>query len=214
MIVTSNILNSKPITSKFFSFKDLGTVSVDDGQLAESELLNNHSPGNVDLLIYSRDSPVVSVGKFSDLSDVIGYSHRIVRRISGGSSIFSDKTQIVYAMVFDRNAVESKEDAYAVACELIVKVLNYLGIDAKYKSPNDVIVNGYKISGSAQYRDGSVVMVHGSLILSNESEIQKHIRMKTGDYKGVISVRTLNDKIKREDVSKAFVRIYSDLFLL
>lgn len=207
-----NPLISKPISSESFSYTDLGIVSVDNGINAESDLLNNHKHGNVDVLIYTRNEPVVSVGKFSDLSDVRNKNVKTVRRISGGSSIFSDENQIVYAIVFDTDLIKTKELAYSVACGFIVNVLNSLGIEAEYKQPNDVTVNGYKISGSAQYRDDEKTMVHGSLILDNEESIPDYIEMKTGQYPGVISIKTINEKLKRENVSEAFLDVYLRTF--
>ena len=50
-----------------------------------------------------------------------------------------------------------------------MRTLAHLGIKAEYKPRNDVLVNGMKISGCAQYRDRERILHHGTLILRLDS---------------------------------------------
>ena len=52
-----------------------------------------------------------------------------------------------------------------MVCSAIIAGLASLGVKAEYKPINDVLVDGAKISGSAQMRRWGVVLQHGTLIL-------------------------------------------------
>lgn len=122
------------------------------------------------LMIYTRDQITISLGRFSpedsyDQEYARSNGMAVVRRISGGSPIFTDRGQITITYVSPRENFPSKESSYEYFGKCLVEALNSLDIKAEYKPVNDVLLNGKKISGSAQYRDEKTVLMHGSLIL-------------------------------------------------
>ena len=151
---------------------DLGIITPEEGLMAEERILRE---GRDSILIYTRDRPTVSLGRFNTLGDYVDveFAERndiaIVRRISGGSAIYSDSNQLVFSVVTDRSRFASKMDSYEVLCDRLVRTLAHLGIEAEYKPRNDVLVNGMKISGCAQYRDRERILHHGTMILRLDS---------------------------------------------
>jgi lipoate-protein ligase A len=50
-------------------------------------------------------------------------------------------------------------------CDAIVMSINRLGFNASFIPLNDIVVNGKKVSGSAQTRRNGVLLQHGTLLL-------------------------------------------------
>ncbi len=126
------------------------------------------------LHLYVRDRPTVSLGYFEKLEAAVDQQALLdervflVRRMSGGSTIFTDQGQLIFSLTVDQGAIPKPEDAYALTCGVIVNALRSLGVQAEHKPPNDIIVNGRKISGSAQTRKKGMLMVHGTLLVDTD----------------------------------------------
>ncbi len=126
------------------------------------------------LHLYIRDRPTVSLGYFEKLEAAVDQQVLLdegvflVRRMSGGSTIYTDQGQLIFSLTVDQGAIPKPEDAYALTCGVIVKALSSLGVQAEHKPPNDIIVSGRKISGSAQTRKKGMLMVHGTLLVDTD----------------------------------------------
>lgn len=198
-------------------FRDLGTVSPQEGMIAEEQMFN--SPGSPSLIIYTRDRPTVSLGRFNDECQSINRNFiddrniEVIRRISGGSAIYCDSGQITFSVAVDRDRFGTKEESYRFLCECLTETLKILGADASYKPVNDVLVNGNKISGCAQYRNRARLLHHGSLILSldRESMDGSLIPLKERKY-GMTSLEGALGYIpERERICEAFREGFADL---
>lgn len=133
------------------------------------------------LHFYRRNSPTISLGYFERIAECVDVEAArrsgvaLVRRMSGGSSIYTDPDQIVYAVVVDQISVpESPQETFRLLCQGVIAGLRELGIEAQFKPVNDVLVRGRKISGSAQIRRHGAVLQHGTLIVRAD-----HDRMLT-----------------------------------
>ncbi len=126
------------------------------------------------LHLYVRDRPTVSLGYFEkvdaaiDPQALLDENVFLVRRMSGGSTIYTDQGQLIFSLTIDQGAVPRPEDAYALTCGVIVNALRSLGVEAEHKPPNDIVVQGRKISGSAQTRKMGMLMVHGTLLVDTD----------------------------------------------
>ena len=201
-------------------FIDLGTVDPCIGACAEQALFESHKNA---LMIYSRNRPTISLGRFGDVEESIYIDNAkennivVIRRLSGGSAIFCDEGQLTYSVVLERDRFDSKKEAYKAICGCVVASLTLLGIRAVYKPMNDVLVDGKKISGSAQYRDQGRLMQHGSIILRlNQKTMDSVLRpLKERKYPGLTSVEEALGKIpRREDVISAFINGFSTLEMI
>jgi len=156
---------------------------VDSGQChplysvaLEEAILESCSKGLMPptLHLYVRDRPTVSLGYFEKVETAIDQQALmaegvfLVRRMSGGSTIFTDQGQLIFSLTVDQGAIPKPEDAYALTCGVVVNALRSLGVQAEHKPPNDIIVNGRKISGSAQTRKRGMLMVHGTLLVDTD----------------------------------------------
>jgi len=140
----------------------------------------------------------------------------LVRRMSGGSTIFTDEGQLIFSLTVDQRAVPRPGDAYALTCGVLVKALRTLGINAEHKPPNDVVVDGKKISGSAQTRKRGMLMVHGTVLVdTNLDRMVRVIRPRQDKHsrtrREMTSIKEeLGRTISMDEVKDALVMAFSE----
>lgn len=193
-------------------FTDLGIVSPEYGAAADAvvfdEVSEHRSPAT--LHIYSRNRTTISLGRFRDFDidvnkDVLEDPDiSVVRRISGGSTILTGTCQIIYSLTLE-DIFLNKKDSYSKICACVASALNSLGLDAAYKEPNDILVQGMKISGGAQYRAKGFLIQHGTVITEPEPLIDTAlIQIKDRKYSRTTSMsECLGYSILRGDVVNA-----------
>lgn len=113
--------------------------------------------GTDTIRFYSRSRPAVALGYSRPFIDA--KSVDIVRRTTGGGTTYHEKNDLTYSIV------SSKIKSYHDACKGIILGLKFLGLSAKFKEPNDVLVDGKKISGCAQARRFGTVLHQGTLLV-------------------------------------------------
>ena len=178
---------------------------------------------------YSWDPSAVSIGYFQSIEEEVDLEEAksrrvdVVRRITGGGAVFHDKDgEVTYSIVlpYGHPAVEgSIMDSYRVLCGGIIEALNILGIDAEFAGINDVVVNGKKISGSAQTRKKWGVLQHGTLLYDLKPEVMFSLlkvpnekirdKMIASIYERVTSLKHLGLDVGRRDVEDALVKGFS-----
>lgn len=142
-----------------------------------------------------RTTPTVMVGKFQNTYQEIngGYVEdndiTVVRRMSGGGTIFTDLGGWQFSFI---TPAEDKSICLRKYTEPILEVLQNLGVEAYFDGRNDIMVDGKKISGNAQYMRNGFVVHHGSLLYSTDLEMLERSTVtdkKKMLSKGVKSVR-------------------------
>lgn len=89
---------------------------------------------------------------------------QIVRRQSGGGTIYTDLGTLLYTLILPQTAGDVQEILRETVAGPIVRALNKLGIPAQLEGRNDILVAGKKVSGLAQYTRNGRVCTHGSLL--------------------------------------------------
>lgn len=123
------------------------------------------------LHIYRRP-PTVSLGYFqpSESVDRQAAAERgvaVLRRMSGGGTIFNDEGQLIYTLAVEKGLLPQGRDAcLRLACAVVAQAISVLGVTPVLKEPNDVLVRGLKVSGNSQLRSASAVALQGTIILS------------------------------------------------
>jgi len=202
-------------------FIDLGVVTPEYSVCADRVLLRSYS-GEDTLMMYSRDRPCISVGRFQNIDATVNLEYvrnngiSVVRRASGGSNIYSDGNQITYSLIISKKRLPpSRNDSFAVICGCVVNALKRLGADGVHKPVNDVLVNGRKISGGAQARSGDAVLQHGSIILDVDDGVVRSSLTdnKKRSYAGLTSMKEVLGYVPlREDIAEALISGFSETF--
>ncbi|WP_336021900.1 lipoate--protein ligase family protein [Halobellus salinisoli] len=138
--------------------------------------------------VYRWSPSTLSLGYGQD-PDTVDWEHcaaegvSVTRRQTGGGGIYHDiDGDVSYSITAPKSELPGDlMDAYHLLCEPILDAFGKLGIDADYVSESvpeiwrpacylrklhpahDVVAEGRKISGNAQYRRRDAVVQHGSL---------------------------------------------------
>ncbi len=125
------------------------------------------------LHVYRRP-PTVSMGYFQpsgplDRGALSSAGVAVLRRMSGGGTIYNDPGQLIYTLALPEMMVpRDRGEALLWVCGAVAEALRSLGAEAEVKPPNDVLLEGRKVSGNSQIRGGGAVALQGTLIVEKE----------------------------------------------
>lgn len=117
---------------------------------------------------------------------------QVVRRLSGGGAVYNDLGNTNFAFI----STDSENDGFANFMRFtspIIDLLNNLGVPAEFSGRNDLLVDGKKISGNAQFKHKNRLLHHGTLLFSsNMDQLSKALSpdMMKFRSKGITSVKS------------------------
>jgi len=147
------------------------TAALDEA-IARARLQNKI----LNTLHFFRRKPTVSLGYFQkveknvDLEVCRKYDIAIIRRMSGGSATYNDEGQLIYSFASKGCLPAEITKSYEMVCSALIEGLRILGLNAQFKPINDIQIGGRKVSGSAQWRRGDMVLQHGTLLIDTNVE--------------------------------------------
>ena len=133
------------------------------------------------------------------------------RRKSGGGCVYADMNNIMFSYITKDEAVGFTFNRYI---NMVVLVLQKLGVDARASGRNDVMIGNRKVSGNAFYHIPGRSIVHGTMLYDTDMVNMVGAITPTDEKllsKGVASVRQrialLKDFISLDiEEFKSFVR--------
>lgn len=138
----------------------------------EEYILRNIYKDEDIFLLWQNDTSII-VGRnqnvFEEVNlDFVVKNHiPLIRRISGGGTVFHDLGNLNYTYI---TSAKGKINNYKLMTEELISTLNELGIDAKFEGKSDIKINGKKISGNAQSVVGDKLLHHGTLLINSNLE--------------------------------------------
>jgi lipoate-protein ligase A len=148
------------------------------------------------LLFYSM-RPTIIVGKNQNTIEEINTDYvrehgvTVTRRLSGGGAVYNDEGDLSFSFITknDGNSFHN----YRKFTEPVIRALRDLGVPAELSGRNDILVEGKKVSGNAQFATRGRMFSHGTLLfdvnLDNVSKALK-VRREKIESKGIKSVRS------------------------
>jgi lipoate-protein ligase A len=124
------------------------------------------------LRFYTWKPPCVTIGYFQSLEKEINlekikeFGIDVIRRYTGGGAVLHDKELTYSVVVSEKEVSEDIKKSYEEICGFIISGLRELGLNAEFKPINDIVVDGKKISGSAQTRKFGFVLQHGTILIN------------------------------------------------
>jgi lipoate-protein ligase A len=96
---------------------------------------------------------------------------RVVRRISGGGAVYHDYGNLNYSFIrqYEHNTLVNIKGIIRP----VAAALNRLGVPATVNDRNDIIADGKKISGNAQFSDTKGIIIHGTLLFDSELDTEE-----------------------------------------
>lgn len=86
---------------------------------------------------------------------------RMFRRKSGGGCVYADMSNVMFSYITKDEKVNFTFNKYI---NMVVSVLQKLGVDARATGRNDILVDGRKVSGNAFYHLPGRSIVHGTML--------------------------------------------------
>ena len=154
------------------------------------------------LRFYQWKPSAVSVGRFQDVFNEVHVDNcqqegvDIVRRNSGGGTVYHDNQgEVTYSVIAKEKDFGTTDvvQAYNMICNGLIEAAKILGVKADFnkgdpKNCPNIAIDGKKISGSAQFHKGGVLLQHGTFLLDIDLE-----RMFT--FLRVPWAKTVNDVV-------------------
>ncbi len=146
--------------------------------------------------IFWRTEPTLMIGRHQNTIEEVNQDYirkkkiHVVRRISGGGTIYTDPNGWQFSFIVKNKP--SREINFHIYTIPIIQALSKLGVEAKLSGRNDILVEGKKISGNAQYTNHKCVLHHGSILFNTDlEELVKAITASDDKIisKGIKSIR-------------------------
>lgn len=121
-----------------------------------------------------RSIPSIIVGRHQNALKEINYSfvkHNsvpVARRISGGGTVYHDLGNINFSFI--RETGDEPKINYKKHLAPVINALKMSSVVATQGDTNELLINGYKISGNAECVYKNRILHHGTLLYSSELE--------------------------------------------
>lgn len=142
--------------------------------LAFEEYVLTHRTEGDYLLLWQNDNTIV-VGQNQNTEAEINrpfveeHHIHVVRRSTGGGAVYHDLGNLNYSFITD--AGEQASLSMSRFTRPVVEALKGLGLQAEASGRNDILVEGRKVSGTAQRLCGSRILHHGTLLFDADPDM-------------------------------------------
>jgi lipoate-protein ligase A len=162
----------------------------------EEHVLRNRFPGEECLLFYINE-PSIIIGRNQNTIEEIdpdaveARGIHVVRRISGGGAVYHDLGNLNFSFIAPY--APQRFNRYEAFTRPVVAVLRELGVPAELGGRNDLVADGRKISGNAQFVTGDRMFSHGTVLVDTDLDVMPTVLTpKPGkiESKGHKSVRS------------------------
>ena len=150
----------------------------------EEYLLHNREE---DYVVLSINDPSVIIGKHQCVHKevntrfTISLNIPVLRRISGGGTVYHDQGNLNFAFI--RNSEPGKQIDFRLHSTPVINYLQSAGIDARFEGKNDIRVGDLKISGNAEHVYRERVLHHGTLLFDADLDAMKrYLKPVTSGY--------------------------------
>ena len=150
------------------------------------------------VFLFWRTMPTLMVGKYQNVLEEVdkpyadAHGIRIVRRMSGGGTIYTDLGGWQFSFIQHRETGEIEFSQYITP---VLEALEEMGVHATFNGRNDLTIQSRKFSGNAQYRLGDCIVHHGSLLF--DTDLQQMEAATTVDRYKIVSkgIQSVRDRV-------------------
>ncbi len=178
-------------------FVDNEQVTDPRVNLALEEYLLRHLDTEEDILLFYINEPSIIIGRNQNTLEEINYEYvcehgiHVVRRMSGGGTVYHDLGNLNFSFITEYAPGNFRN--FRKFTRPVIEVLHELGVPAELSGRNDILVEGRKISGTAQYSTSKRMFSHGTLLFNAQLDnvsAALNVKMSKIISKGIKSVRS------------------------
>lgn len=163
----------------------------------EEYILKNMDIEKDDFLLFYINQPSIIIGKNQNTIEEINTDYveengiLVVRRLSGGGAVYHDLNNLNFSFLTkdDGNSFSN----YKKFTRPVVDALAKLGVNSELSGRNDILAEGKKVSGNAQYSTRGRMFSHGTLMFNLDIDaVVNSLKVKQDkiESKGIKSVRS------------------------
>ncbi len=161
---------------------------------AEEFILKNI---NEEILMFWKNEPCVIIGKHQNTLREVNTKFTeennipVIRRISGGGTVFHDKGNINYTLITEPESKTSLVDFHKFT-RPVIDFFKTLGLDVRFEGKNNLTLDGKKFSGNSGHVFKNRVLHHGTLLYQTNLDWLNNVINKNTENikdKSITSVR-------------------------
>ncbi|MFX3673802.1 MAG: lipoate--protein ligase [Paenisporosarcina sp.] len=147
--------------------------------------------------LFYINEPSIIIGKNQNTIEEINTDFvesngiHVVRRLSGGGAVYHDLGNLNFSFITKDDGDSFRN--FKKFTQPIVDALKEMGVNAELSGRNDILVEGRKISGNAQFSTRGRMFSHGTLMFDTEIEAvvsALKVRKDKIESKGIKSIRS------------------------
>lgn len=180
----------------------------------EEFLIRNLEVEDEDYLFLYINTPCIVLGKNQSIYKEVNFEYlrngrlQLARRITGGGTVYHDGGNLNFSII--SKFEESKINNYKYFNQPVIDVLGRAGVEAGMDGRNNIICQGKKISGSAQFTNRKNIISHGTLLFNANLDVLRSC-LKANDFKvETRAVSSVNSSVMNlNETTNRFAAIHS-----
>ncbi|MBR7033147.1 MAG: lipoate--protein ligase [Clostridia bacterium] len=142
-------------------------------------------------------APTLMIGKYQNVFEEVDLAFarekgiKITRRLSGGGTIYTDEGGFQYTFIEKGGELID----FSEYMRPVAEALRRMGVPAEISGRNDMLLDGKKISGNAQFKLGGKTVHHGSLLFDTDLDMMERAS-RPPEYKITSkSIKSVRDRV-------------------
>jgi lipoate-protein ligase A len=143
----------------------------------------------------------------------------LARRSSGGGAVYHDLGNLNFTFILPNKFYDKRRQL-----EVVQKALSQFNLNSTFSGRNDLLINGYKISGQAYLEKENYSLHHGTLLVDvvienlgkylkiDSTKLQKH-GVKSHRQR-VKNIKNFNDEVTIDSMKKALKKAVCEVYNL